>query len=91
MCGTGTECACGTGVQDGTAATGGEGMRSTFTVAGMTCGGCASSVTTHVGQLDAVSAVQVDVARGQVTVTSATPLDTADVRAAVEKAGYQLV
>jgi copper chaperone CopZ len=89
MCGTETSCGCGTGVQDSTPAS--EGLRSTFTVSRMTCGGCAKSVTTQVGQLDAVSAVQVDVATGQVRVTSDTPLDTADVRAAIEKAGYQPV
>lgn len=61
---------------------------STYTVTGMTCGHCASSVREEVGALDGVSAVAVDVPTGLVTVTSAVPVDAAAVRAAVEEAGY---
>ncbi|MFI0357296.1 heavy-metal-associated domain-containing protein [Actinomadura sp. 9N407] len=62
----------------------------TYTVAGMTCGHCVNSVKEEVGQVTGVSAVDVDLATGQVTVTSAAPLDDAQVRAAVEEAGYEL-
>src|SRR5919199_1880763 len=42
------------------------------------------------GLLDDVTDVAVDLPTGAVTVTSTKPLDSADVRAAVEEAGYQL-
>ena len=63
---------------------------STWTVTGMTCGHCAASVTEEITEIDGVEGVEVDVPTGQVTVTSAAPLDAAAVKAAVEEAGYQL-
>ncbi len=64
--------------------------QSTYTVTGMTCGHCATSVTEEITEIDGVSDVAVDLPTGVVTVTSARPLDEAQVRAAVEEAGYQL-
>jgi copper chaperone len=64
--------------------------QSTYTVQGMTCGHCVSSVTEEVGALDGVQNVEVDLASGQVTVTSDRDLADAEVRAAVTEAGYQL-
>jgi copper ion binding protein len=63
---------------------------STYTVTGMTCGHCVASVTEEISEIDGVTDVAVDLPTGAVTVTSSTPLDNADVRAAVEEAGYQL-
>ena len=63
---------------------------STYTVAGMTCGHCVTSVTEELTEIDGVDTVEVDLASGLVTVTSAAPLDEAQVRAAVDEAGYQL-
>lgn len=63
---------------------------STYSVVGMTCGHCAGSVRDELGRLDGVSQVDVDLASGNVDVTSATPLSDDDVKAAVEEAGYQL-
>ena len=63
---------------------------STWTVTGMTCGHCVASVTEEVSEVAGVESVDVDLASGAVTVTSSQPLDEADVRAAVEGAGYQL-
>ena len=63
---------------------------STYTVTGMTCGHCVASVREEVGELRGVRDVAVDLPTGAVTVTSDTPVDDADVRAAVEEAGYQL-
>jgi copper chaperone len=63
----------------------------TYTVTGMTCGHCASSVTEEVQAIDGVQNVGVDLSSGKVTVTSASPLDAEQVRAAVTEAGYQLV
>ena len=61
-----------------------------FSVPGMTCGHCAASVTEEITEIDGVEGVEVDVPTGQVTVTSAAPLDAAAVKAAGEEAGYQL-
>ena len=65
-------------------------MESVYTVSGMTCGHCVNAVSTEIGKLDGVAGVNVDLASGTVTVTSAAPLATAAVAAAVEEAGYQL-
>ena len=65
-------------------------VTSTDTVTGMTCGHCAQAVTTELTALPGVDGVQVDLATGAVTVTSAAPLAEDDVRAAVDEAGYEL-
>ena len=65
-------------------------ITTTYTVTGMTCGHCASSVGREVGAITGVADVQVDLGSGDVTVTSAAPLDRAEVAAAVDEAGYQL-
>jgi copper chaperone len=62
-----------------------------YTVTGMTCGHCVKSVTEEVSTLAGVSAVEVDLASGKVTITSTEPLAEADVKAAVDEAGYELV
>nr|WP_255348701.1 heavy metal-associated domain-containing protein [Micromonospora sp. L5] len=67
------------------------GARSTYQVSGMTCGGCAKKVTGHLSEIAGVTDVQADVATGTITVLSENPLDTAEVRAVVQRAGYQLV
>ena len=63
---------------------------STYTVLGMTCGHCVTSVTEELTEVPGVDAVAVDLASGLVTLTSSAPLDDARVRAAVDEAGYQL-
>jgi len=62
----------------------------TYTVTGMTCSHCVSSVTEEVGELPGVRDVQVDLDSGRVTVTADAPVGVDDVRAAVEEAGYSL-
>ncbi|MEU8798278.1 heavy-metal-associated domain-containing protein [Spirillospora sp. NPDC048819] len=62
----------------------------TYTVTGMTCGHCVSSVTEEVEQIAGVTGVDVDLPTGRVTVTSDAPLDDALVKDAVEEAGYEL-
>jgi len=64
---------------------------STYTVKGMTCGHCASSVSTEVGKIDGVTDVDVDVASGKVVITSDQPVDDTSVTEAVEEAGYEVV
>lgn len=67
-----------------------EKVTATWTVTGMTCGHCVTSVTEEVSALPGVEDVQVDLATGEVVVTSEAPLDRASVAAAVEEAGYAL-
>jgi copper chaperone len=62
----------------------------TYTVTGMTCGHCVSSVTEEIHEIDGVQLVNVELATGRVTVTSQHPLSSDAVRAAVTEAGYQL-
>ena len=62
----------------------------TYTVTGMTCGHCVSSVTEEVSQVPGVTAVDIDLATGGLTVTSEAPVDESAVRAAVEEAGYEV-
>ncbi len=62
----------------------------TYTVTGMTCGHCVSSVTEEVTELPGVTDVQIDLASGRLTVTADQPLGEPAVRTAVEEAGYQL-
>ena len=60
------------------------------TVTGMTCGHCVASVSEEIGELVGVEDVDVVLETGEVTITSATPLDTTDVETAVAEAGYAL-
>ncbi len=66
----------------------------TYSVTGMTCGHCASAVTSELRELAGVSDVQVDLVAGgtsTVTVTSEAPLEETQVAAALDEAGdYQL-
>ncbi|MGA8845285.1 MAG: heavy-metal-associated domain-containing protein [Nocardioides sp.] len=62
----------------------------TYTVTGMTCEHCVSSVTEEVLEVAGVTDVSVDLAAGSLSVTSEEPLTDGAVRTAVEEAGYQL-
>ncbi len=64
---------------------------STYTVTGMTCGHCVASVTEEITGIDGVTAVEVVLESGTVTVSSSTPLERSTVEAAVTEAGYALV
>ncbi len=66
-----------------------DGDPQTYEVAGMTCEHCVAAVSTEVGQLPGVSAVEVDLASGRVVVTGAS-IDGEAVRHAIEAAGYSL-
>ena len=63
----------------------------TYKVQGMSCEHCVRAVSAEVGGLDGVTAVEVDLASGEVAVTSEAPLEEAAVRDAVDEAGYELV
>ncbi|MGN6610275.1 MAG: heavy-metal-associated domain-containing protein, partial [Angustibacter sp.] len=59
-------------------------------VTGMTCGHCASAVTTELSALPGVEQVDVDLVAGgvsNVTVTSAEPLSREQVEGALDEAG----
>jgi copper chaperone len=62
-----------------------------FKVTGMTCGHCEMSVREEVQEVPGVDSVEVSHQSGQLTVTSAGPVDEAAVVAAVQEAGYQVV
>ncbi|MFG3437630.1 heavy-metal-associated domain-containing protein [Nonomuraea sp. NPDC047897] len=63
----------------------------TYTVKGMTCGHCVSSVKEEVSEVAGVTSVEVDLSTGLLTVASDGPVQEADVVAAVEEAGYEVV
>lgn len=65
-----------------------------YDVTGLTCGHCVSSVKEEVGEIAGVESVEVELNVGGasvVTVSSSTPLNNDDVRAAIDEAGYELV
>ncbi|MEV4296603.1 heavy-metal-associated domain-containing protein [Microbispora rosea] len=61
----------------------------TYTVQGMTCGHCVSSVKEEVGEIPGVTGVDVDLDSGRLDVSGDVSGDA--VRKAVEEAGYTLV
>lgn len=63
---------------------------STYTVTGMTCQHCVSSVTEELSAVDGVVDVSVTLETGAVTVTSERELPLQEVSAAIDEAGYQL-
>jgi copper chaperone len=62
----------------------------TYQVIGMTCGHCVNAVTSEVAQIPGVDEVHVDLASGQLTVTSRADVDRQVLQAAVDEAGYAL-
>ncbi|MBB4919837.1 heavy-metal-associated domain-containing protein [Streptosporangium saharense] len=62
----------------------------TYTVKGMTCGHCVSSVKEEVGEVPGVTGVEVDLATGLLTVSGQGPVGDEAVRAAVRTAGYEV-
>ena len=61
-----------------------------YTVEGMTCGHCRQAVVEEVLDVSGVSAVDVDLDSGLLTVAGG-QLDDGAIRAAVDEAGYTLV
>lgn len=62
-----------------------------FQVTGMTCGHCEMAIRGEVSQLKGVDSVDVSARTGKLVVSTSTPVDDADVIAAVDEAGYQAV
>ena len=65
-------------------------MTSTYTVTGMTCGHCVSSVSEEVGAVAGVTDVTVDLAAGLLTVETDGRADDTAIVAAVREAGYDV-
>jgi len=61
------------------------------TVTGMTCDHCVASVTEELQELPGVTAVEVRLDTGTVSVASDEPVEVDAVRRAVDEAGYHLV
>jgi copper chaperone CopZ len=57
----------------------------------MTCGHCAGSVSAEIAKIPGVTAAQVDVAAGRLTVEADQPVSNDAVAEAVEAAGYEVV
>ena len=62
----------------------------TFRVLGMTCAHCVGFVTEELEALPGVDAVMVDLATGMVALTTDRPIEPAEIRTAVEAAGYEV-
>ncbi|WP_328429521.1 heavy-metal-associated domain-containing protein [Streptomyces sp. NBC_00443] len=62
----------------------------TYAVSGMSCAHCRATLTKVIGELDGVTEVGVDLATGQVTVTSAGEPDDTLITEVVDEAGYEL-
>jgi len=65
-------------------------VRSSYSVVGMTCGHCVQVVTSELSKVPGVHAVDVDLATGEVEITSDGLLPLDAVRTAVDEAGYAL-
>lgn len=60
------------------------------TVTGMSCDHCVRAVRQELSRLPGVDRVDIDLDSGLVTIHAASPVKEADVRAAVEEAGYEV-
>ena len=60
----------------------------TFNVPGISCGHCKNAIEAEVGALEGVSSVDVDIDTKQVTVDASA--DDAQIREAIEEAGYEV-
>lgn len=66
-------------------------MTTTYKVAGMTCDHCINAVTSELLAIDGVTSVDISLESGDVTVTNTRELSIAEVAAAIDEAGYELV
>lgn len=66
-------------------------FRAHVTVTGMTCQHCVMSVTEEIAEIRGVSAVEVQLGSGTVTVSADRAVDRDEIAAAVTEAGFELV
>ena len=71
-------------------ADGGDMTSTTFTVTGMTCGSCVRRVTEAASTVAGVTAVDVQLKTGLVSVAADGPLDVDAVKAAIDSTGYRV-
>jgi len=64
-------------------------MKTTIKIKGMSCNHCVMAVDKALNQIDGISDVQVDLAKGQATFEHETSVDMAQIKQEIEKAGYQ--
>ncbi len=65
-------------------------MKETVKIKGMSCKHCVMAVTTALNEVEGVSDVQVDLARGEATFESQGAVDMQEVTKKIEKAGYEI-
>lgn len=87
---TGSCCSPTGSCHDGAAEAAAGSVTTVYAVTGMTCGHCEGAVSDEISALRGVTSVKAEAATGRVTVTSESPLEESDVRAAVDEAGYEL-
>ena len=63
-------------------------MISTFHSPDIECDGCANSIKRALGRISGIQTVEVDVPTKMITVTYEERLPTADIRAALDQAGF---
>lgn len=66
-------------------------FRTHVTVAGLTCQHCVMSVTEELEEIAGVSAVDVELRTGLVTVLADRDVERGEIAAAVDEAGFELV
>lgn len=81
---------CSTGNAQSTATVTTNSFSTVYTVTGMTCDHCKSSVTKAVSEIDGVLSVEVNVDAGRVAITTSGEPDDAAFARAIDDAGYEL-
>ena len=66
-------------------------MKKKIIVEGMSCGHCVNHVKTALEELNGVNSVSVDLASKTAVVEAGSEIDNADIKAAIEDAGYEVV
>ena len=66
-------------------------MKKKIIVEGMSCGHCVNHVKTALEELSGVSNVSVDLNSKAAVVEASSEVDNADIKAAIEDAGYEVV
>lgn len=66
-------------------------MKKKLIVEGMSCGHCVNHVKTALEELNGVNGVSVDLASKTAVVEASSEIDDADIKAAIEDAGYEVV
>ena len=63
----------------------------TIKIKGMSCNHCVMAVTKALGQIEGVTAVKVDLEKGEAQFDETSPVDMGLIRAGIAKAGYEVV